>query len=137
MLPQEKSHYLILCQDPGGSLTSELLTPPPGGWPLAHACCQPPSEVLSFTKMFFHCSCLPEKYHSPRPEGIQVLGMTWCPELKLALSLPVQELGMVESVWIEQRNREEQCLQVVLWLTKRSPVIYFLFTSWCWFDVNF
>lgn len=31
LLPQEISHYLILCQDSGGSLTSELLVIPPNG----------------------------------------------------------------------------------------------------------
>lgn len=109
MLPQGKSHYLILCQDPGTSLTSELFTPPPSGlWKVpAPPSPPPPPPWKSYpSQRYFLLPCLSEKYHSPRLEGIQVLGMTRCPcrELKSALSLQVR---VVESLWMEQRGREK------------------------------
>ena len=45
-----------------------------------------------------------------------------CRKMKSALSPQVQEPGVVERVWVEQRGKEHQGLQPVSWVTRRSLV---------------
>lgn len=89
LLPQEISHYLILCQDPGGSLTSERLAPPPSGlWQILAP--RPPWRSHP-SQRHFYCCCLPMTYPFPRPEGIQMLCA--CKEMKSACPPGCRILG--------------------------------------------
>lgn len=92
---------------------------PSSQWPLANAGSQTPPEVPSFTETFLlqlssHNIPLSQTGGNPNA-GNDTVHLR---RNEVSLFPQVQEPGVAERVWVEERGREEQSLQPGSWLTR-------------------